>query len=86
MARAYRSDVIGKQNFEGAIRQLRDASKPERVQCPVASCECTYEMYGYTPLDRERNVATLQERLKGEHPNHTSEVLAVNAFRKFPRC
>jgi hypothetical protein len=85
MARAYRTDVVGKPNFEGVIRQLRKASKPERVRCPLAGCECTYEMYGYTPSDRESNVATLQERLKGEHPTHTSEVLAVNAFRKFPR-
>jgi len=85
MARAYRTDVVGKQNFEGVIRQLRNSSKPERVRCPLAGCECSYEMYDNATAGREGNVATLQERLKREHPDHTSEVLAVNAFRKFPR-
>jgi hypothetical protein len=85
MARAYRTDVVTKQKFQGVIRQLKSAVKPERVQCPLAGCECSYEMYGYMPSDCESNVATLQERLKGEHPDHTSEVLAVNEFRKFPR-
>jgi len=42
-------------------------------------------MYGYRPSNPEDNVATLQERLKREHPDHTSEVLAVNEFRKVPR-
>src|SRR5438094_10562094 len=52
------------------------------VRSLVAS---TYEMYGYRPSNLEDNVATLQERLKREHPDHTSEVLAVNEFRKVPR-
>ena len=85
MAKAYRTDVIGKEKFQGGIRQLKSTVQPERVQCPLADCACSYEMYGNTPADREGNVATLQERLKREHPDHTSEVLAVNEFRKFPR-
>jgi hypothetical protein len=84
MAKAYRTDVVGKKKFQEEIRQ-RNALKPERVPCPLAGCECTYEMYGYRPSNAEDNVATLQERLKREHPGHTSEVLAVNEFRKVPR-
>jgi hypothetical protein len=84
MAKAYRTDVIGKQKFQGVIRQLRNAHKPNRVHCPLAGCECSYEMYSI-PSDCDGNAAILQERLKGEHPDHTSEVLAVNEFRKFPR-
>src|SRR5207244_12747734 len=85
MAKAYRTDVVGKKKFQEEIRQRRNALKPERVPCPFAGCECTYEMYGYRPSNLEDNVATLQERLKREHPDHTSEVLAVNEFRKVPR-
>jgi len=85
MAKAYRTDVVGKKNFQEEIRQRRNALKPERVPCPLAGCECTYEMYGYRPSNPEDNVATLQKRLKREHPDHTSEVLAVNEFRKVPR-
>jgi cytoskeletal protein CcmA (bactofilin family) len=64
---------------------LHASAKPERVQCPLAGCQCSYEIYGNTPSDREGNVPTLQEGLKREHADHTSEVLAVNEFRKFPR-
>ncbi len=85
MAKAYRTDVVGKKKFQEEIRQRRNALKPERVPCPFAGCECTYEMYGYRPSNLEDNVATLQERLKREHPDHTREVLAVNEFRKVPR-
>ena len=85
MARAYRTDVVSEKKFQGVIRQLKNVLTPERVQCPLAGCECTYEMYGCSPSNREGNIATLQERLKREHPDHTSEVLAVNEFRKVPR-
>src|SRR5207244_10688176 len=86
MAKAYRTDVVGKKKFQEEIRQRRNALKPERVPCPLPGCECTYEMYGPRSSNPEDNVATLQERLKREHPDHTSEVLAVNEFRKVPRC
>src|SRR2546427_6354913 len=69
----------------GKLDRWQKLLKPERVPCPFAGCECTYEMYGYRPSNLEDNVATLQERLKREHPDHTSEVLAVNEFRKVPR-
>lgn len=85
MAKAYRTDLVNKTKFQEEIRRLKNALKPERVQCPLAGCECTYEMYGYMPSNREGNIATLQDRLKREHPDHTSEVLAVNQFRKMPR-
>jgi hypothetical protein len=85
MAKAYRTDVVSKKKFQEEIGQRRNVLKPERVRCPLAGCECTYEMYGYTSSNREGNVAILQERLKREHPDHTSEVLAVNEFRRVPR-
>jgi hypothetical protein len=85
MAKAYRTDVVGKKKFQEEIPQRRNALKPERVPCPLAGCECTYEMYGHGPSNLEDNVATLKERLKRQHPDHTSEVLAVNEFRKVPR-
>ena len=85
MAKAYRTDVIRSEKFQGEIGHLSRAGKPQTVHCPVAGCDRTYEMYGYTPESREENIATLLERLKREHPGHTSEVLAVNAFRKRPR-
>jgi hypothetical protein len=81
MAKAYRTDVLGKKKFEEEI-QRRNALQAERVQCPVAGCECTYEMYGGSPASLVDYVATLQGRVKREHPDHTSEVLAVNEFRK----
>ena len=85
MAKAYRTDVVGKKKFQEEIRQRGNALEPERVPCPSAGCECTYEMYGNRPSNPENNIAILQERLKREHPDHTSEVLAVNEFRKVPR-
>ena len=85
MAKAYRTDVVNKEKFQGEVGQLHRACEPQTVQCPLAGCATTYEMYGYTPSNREENTATLQGRLKREHPDHTSEVLAVNAFRKVPR-
>jgi len=51
----------------------------------LPDCECTYEMYGCSPANLADYVATLQDRVKREHPGHTSEVLAVNEFRKVPR-
>jgi hypothetical protein len=85
MAKAYRTDVVVQKKFEEEIRQHKNALKPERVQCPSAGCECSYEMYGCTPSDREGNVSTFEERIKREHPGHTSELLAVNQFRKVRR-
>lgn len=84
MAKAYRSDVTGKKKFQEEIQQRRNA-KPERVACPSPGCERTYEMYGCTTANLADHVAILQERLKGEHPGHTSEVLGVNEFRRPPK-
>jgi hypothetical protein len=81
MPKAYRTDVVGRK-FQAETGSSKGASKSERVQCPVGGCECTYEMYGLQSSSRDRDITTLQERLKGEHPSHTSEVLAVNAFRR----
>jgi hypothetical protein len=85
MPKAYRTDVIGHQKFQGEIGKSKNALGSERVRCPVGGCECSYEMYGSRSSSRDRDITTLQERLKGEHPSHTSEVLAVNAFRRVPR-
>ena len=85
MAKAYRTDVLGKKKFQEEIQQRRSAVKPERVPCPLPGCECTYEMYGSRPANLVNHVATLQDRVKREHPDHTSEVLAVHEFRKVPR-
>jgi len=82
MAKGYRTDVVGKKNFPQEISQYKSGPVAERVKCPVADCECTYEMYGYAPSNRQDNIAKLQERLQKEHPGHTSEVLAVNEFRR----
>lgn len=73
MAKAYRTDVVVQKKFEEEIRRLKNA-QPERVQCPLADCQCTYEMYGCMPSNREGNIAILEERLKREHPIHTSEL------------
>ena len=85
MPKAYRTDVVGSQKFQGEIDGWKNSPKPERVRCPVGDCEVAYEMYGSQPSNREGNVTILQERLKREHPGHTSEVLGVNAFRKAHR-
>ena len=85
MAKAYRTDVLDKKKFQEEIEQRRNAFKPGRVPGPLPGCECTYELYGYGPANLVDYVATLQNRLKREHPDHTSEVLAVNEFRKVPR-
>jgi hypothetical protein len=85
MAKAYRTDVLTKKKFQEEIQQRRSALKTERVPCPLPGCECTYEMYGCTPANLVEYVAILQERVKREHPDHTSEVLSVNEFRKPPR-
>ena len=82
MPKAYRTDVLGKEKFKEEIRQRRSAAEPERVACPLPDCECTYEMFGSTASNAQNSVATLQERIQREHPDHTSEVLAVNEFRR----
>ena len=82
MPKAYRTDVVGHQKFAGEIGKSKNAVKSERVRCPVGGCECSYEMYGIQSSSRDRDIATLQERIQREHPGHTSEVLAVNAFRR----
>jgi hypothetical protein len=85
MAKAYRTDVLNKKKFQDEIQQRRSALKPERVPCPVAACESTYEMYGCQAANLVEYVAILQERVQREHPGHTSEVLSVNEFRKARR-
>jgi hypothetical protein len=85
MAKAYRTDVLGKKKFQAEVQQSRNTLTPERVPCPLPGCECTYEMFGCTPANLGDYVATLQDRVKREHPDHTSEVLAVNEFRKVAR-
>ena len=85
MAKAYRTDVLVKKKFQEEIQQRGSALKPERVPCPSSGCECTYEMYGYTAANLAGYTAILQERVMREHPSHTSEVLAVNEFRRGPK-
>ena len=85
MAKAYRTDVLDKKKFQEEIQQRKYALSPERVPCPSVPCDCTYEMYGCKPANLVDYTAILQERVKREHPDHTSEVLAVNEFRKVPR-
>jgi hypothetical protein len=85
MAKAYRTDVLDKKKFREEIQQRRNALQAERVPCPLLGCECMYEMYGCSPTNLVAYVATLQDRVKREHPDHTSEVLAVNEFRKLPK-
>lgn len=82
MAKAYRTDVLGKKKFHDEVQQSGHALQPERVPCPLSGCVCTYEMYGCNSANRVEYVATLQQRIQREHPSHTSEVLAVNEFRK----
>jgi hypothetical protein len=84
MAKAYRTDVLGKKKFQEEVQQSSHALKPECVPCPLPSCECTYGMYGCKPANLVDHVATLQDRVKREDPDHTSEVLAVNEFRSVP--
>jgi hypothetical protein len=81
MPKAFRTDVLGHQKFQGEVGKLKSL-KSERVPCPTEGCACSYEMFGAEPSNREANVTLLQERVKREHPDHTSEVLAVNQFRK----
>jgi hypothetical protein len=85
MPKAYRTDVVSHPKFQAELGKSRNALSSERVQCPVDGCECGYETFGLQPSGRDRDITTLQERLKREHPGHTSEVLAVNAFRRVPR-
>jgi hypothetical protein len=82
MAKAYRTDVLAKKKFQEELQQRGNALKAERVPCPVADCQRTYDMYGCTPSNLADYTAILQDRVKREHPDHTSEVLAVNEFRK----
>jgi hypothetical protein len=74
-----------KKKFEEEIQQRWKALKPERVPCPSAGCECTYEMFGSKAANLAEHTAILRDRIEREHPDHTSEVLAVNEFRKRPR-
>jgi len=85
MAKAYRTDVLAKKKFREQVQQSGIALQPERVPCPLPGCVCTYEMYGSKPANLVEYVAILQDRIKREHPAHTSEVLAVNEFRKAPK-
>jgi hypothetical protein len=82
MPKAYRTDVLGKKKFQEEIQQRRNASQPEHVPCPSPGCACTYAIYGCDAWNLAKNVANLQERVQREHPGHTSEVLAVNEFRR----
>ena len=82
MAKAFRTDVLSKENFREEIQKRWKALKPQQVRCPAPACERTYEMFGCTPANLAEYVAILQERVKREHPGHTSEVLSVNEFRK----
>jgi hypothetical protein len=77
--------VLAKKKFQEEIEQRRNTRTPERVPCPSPGCECTYDMYGCTPANLVDYTAILQDRVKREHPDHTSEVLSVNEFRKARR-
>lgn len=85
MAKAYRTDVLAKKKFQDEVQQSRHTLKPQRVPCPSPGCPYTYEMYGYKPSNLAEYTTILQDRVQREHPGHTSEVLAVNEFRKPPR-
>jgi hypothetical protein len=85
MAKAYRTDVLGKKKFQEELQQRGNALKADRVPCPVPGCQRTYDMYGCNPTNLADYAAILQDRVKREHPDHTSEVLAVNEFRKVPK-
>ena len=85
MPKAYRTDVIAHPKFQAELGKSKGGRKSERVRCPIGGCECSYEMYGLQTSGRDGDITTLQERLEREHPGHTSEVLAVNAFRRVPR-
>jgi hypothetical protein len=85
MAKAYRTDVLAKKKFQEEIQQRKSALQPEQVPCPSDGCACTYEMYGCSPANLVNYVAILQDRVNREHPGHTSEVLAVNEFRRPPK-
>ena len=85
MAKAYRTDALRKKQFQEEIQQRWKAFKPERVPCPSAGCECTYEMFGCRPGNLADHIAILRDRVMREHPDHTSEVLGVNEFRRVPR-
>jgi len=85
MAKAYRADVITNPKFQAELGKSRNTPGSGLVRCPVSGCECSYEMYGSQPSSRDRDITTLRERIEREHPGHTSEVLAVNAFRRGPR-
>ena len=85
MPKAYRIDVLGKKMFHEEIQQRWKAFKPERVVCPSPDCGCTYDMFGCRPANLADHVAILRDRVQREHPDHTSEVLSVNEFRKPPR-
>jgi len=82
MAKAFRTDVLGKKQFQGEIEQRSKTHRPESVPCPSPGCTCTYEMFGANPANLENYTAILQKRVQLEHPGHTSEVLSVNEFRK----
>lgn len=71
--------------FQDEIQARGNTLKPERVRCPSPGCECTYEMYGSAPANFVECVTILQDRIKREHPGHTSEVLSVNEFHKVRR-
>lgn len=85
MAKAYRTDVLGKKKFQEQVQQSGNAHHAERVPCPLPDCVCTYEMYCSKSANLVEYVAILQDRVQREHPAHTSEVLAVNEFRKAPK-
>ena len=59
MPKAYRTDVVGHQKFQGELGKSR-TSKSERVRCPVGDCACNYEMYGSQASTRDRDIATEQ--------------------------
>lgn len=85
MPKAYRTDLVDKKKFQDEIQQRWKALKPDHVPCPSPGCLRTYEMFGCRPANLAEHVAILQERVIREHPDHTSEVLSVNEFRKRPR-
>ena len=75
MAKAYRTNVLGKKKFQEEIQQRRSALQPERVPWSTFSRLRVYlcEMYGCKPANLVEYTAILQGRVgaKANIPGHT---------------
>lgn len=78
MAKAYRTDILKLKKWQDAISTLKDPLPPERVNCPVKSCTCSYDIYDYILQDSEGNKALLLGTLEKKHPGHEDEIIILN--------